>query len=199
MTGYQDFVNIFGSGIFVTSNEITTKYPLQKALASLYIIPTLFRGIHYVPTHRERKGHFIENKQDFFASLFDIRYGRNKWYWGLSTAARYYGIEWSATRILEIVVQEKTRTINLSDKILSLKKKKSYRSATLAQYLSSLDVNILYVHQGDQDSLSSIRIDDALGPVCSKEQIPKDIEKFASKIRNPDLKKIYKRILIRHH
>jgi len=195
MTGYQDFVKIFGSGIFIKSNEIAKKYSLQKALSSLYIIPTFFRGIYYIPTSREKKGHFIENKQDFFTSLFDFHYGKKKWYWGLSTAARHYGIEWSATKILEIVVQEKSKTINVSDKILSLQKKKSYRSATLAKYLSSLDVNLIYIHKGNQESLSSIKIDEVMGPVCTKEQITKDIEKFTSKIRNRNLKKIYKRII----
>jgi hypothetical protein len=195
MNGYQDFVKIFGSGIFITSSEITKKYSLQKALSSLYIIPTFFRGVYYIPTGRERKGHFIERKQDFFTSLFDSYYGRKKWYWGLTTAARHYGIEWSATKILEIVTQEKSKTINISDKILSLQKKKSYRSATLEKYLSSLDINLIYIHKGNQESLSSIKIDEIIGPVCTKEQIPKDIEKFHSKIRNHNLKKIYERIL----
>jgi len=194
MNGYQDFVKIFGSGIFIKSSEITKKYSLQKALSSLYIIPTFFRGIYYIPSNLERKGHFIERKQDFFTSLFDSYYGRKKWYWGLSTAARHYGIEWSATKILEIVTQKKSKTINVSDKILSLQKKKSYRSATLEKYLSSLDVNLIYIHKGNQESLSSITIDDMIGPVCTRGQIPKDIEKFRSKIRNQNLKKIYKRI-----
>jgi len=195
MTGYQDFIEIFGSGFFIKSNDITKKYSLQKALSSLYIIPTFFRGIYYIPTSRERKGHFIERKQDFLTTLFDFRYGKRKWYWGLSTAARYYGIEWSATKILEIVTLEKSKTINVYDKFLSLQKKKSYRSATLAKYLSSLDVNLIYIHKGNQESLSSIKIDETLGPVCLKKQIQKDIEKFSSKIRNPNLKKIYKRII----
>ena len=197
MTGYQDFIRIFGSGVFIKSNDITKNYSLQKALSSLYIIPTFFRGIYYIPTSRERKGHFIEKKQDFLTTLFDFRYGKKKWYWGLSTAARHYGIEWSATKILEIVTMEKSKTINVYDKILSLQNKKSYRSATLAKYLSSLDVNLIYAHKGNQESLSSIKIDETLGPVCTKKQIPKDIEKFSSKIRNPNLKKIYKRIITR--
>lgn len=195
MNGYQDFIKIFGSGIFIKSNDIKKKYPLQKALASLYIIPTFFRGIYYIPTNRERKGHFIENKQDFFTFLFDYYYGKKKWYWGLSTAARHYGMEWSATKILEIVAQEKSKTINVSDKILSLQRKKSYRSATLAKYLSSLDLNLIYIHKGDKDSLKSIKIDEIIGPVCTKEQISRDIKKFSPKIRNPNLKKIYKRII----
>jgi hypothetical protein len=195
MTGYQNFVEIFGSGIFIKSKEITKKYSLQKALSSLYIIPTFFRGIYYIPTSRERKGHFIENKQDFFTSLFNFYYGKKKWYWGLSTAARHYGLEWSATKILEIVAQKKSKTIDVSNKIVSLQKKKSYRSATLAKYLSSLDVNLIYIHKGNQKSLLSITIDETIGPVCKKEQILKDIEKFISKIRNQNLKKIYKRII----
>jgi len=195
MTGYQDFIKIFGSGIFIKSKDIKKKYLLQKALSSLYIIPTFFRGIYYIPTNHERKGHFIENKQDFFTSLFDFKYGKKKWYWALSTAARHYGIEWSGTKILEIVALEKSKTINVSDKIFSLQKKKSYRSATLAKYLSSVDVNLIYIHKGNRESLSSIKIDGIIGPVCTKEQIPKDIEKFSSKIRNPNLKKIYKRII----
>jgi hypothetical protein len=197
MTGYQDFVKIFGSGIYIKSHEINKKYSFQKALSSLYIIPTFFRGIYYIPTDRERKGHFIENTQEFFTSLFDLHFGRKKWYWGLSTAARYYGMEWSATKILEIVVQEKSKKINVSDKISSLEKKKSYRSATLAKYLRSLDVNFIYIHKGNQDALSSIKIDEKIGPLCTKQQIPKDIKKFISKIRNNNLKKIYKAIIIR--
>lgn len=148
-------------------------------------------------TARERKGHFIENKQDFFTSLFDFHYGKKKWYWGLFTAARYYGLEWSATKILEIVALEKSKTFNVSYKIFSLQKKRSYRSATLSKYLSSLDVNLIYIHKGNQESLSSIKIDEIIGPVCTKEQILKDIENFTSKIRNHSLKKIYDRIIIR--
>jgi len=194
MNGYQDFVSIFGSGQFIYSNEISKKYSFQKALTSLYIIPTFFRGIYYIPTNRERKGHFIENKQEFFSSLFTKHYGRNRWYWGLSTAARYYGIEWSATKILEIVSMEKSKTINFSEKIMSLKKKKSYRSITLAKFYNSLDVNIIFIHKGRKESLSSIKIDDTMGPICTKQQLQKDIKKFSSKIRYSELKKIYTRI-----
>ena len=198
MTGYQDFVNIFGSGIFYIKRNYQEVFASKSPIFLIYY-SNIFRGIYYIPTSRERKGHFIEKKQDFFTSLFDIRYGRKKWYWGLRTSARNYGFEWSATKILEIVVQEKSKTIKVSDKILSMKKKKSYRSATLVKYLSSLDVNFIYIHKGNQESLSSIKIDETIGPVCIKEQIPKDIEKFSSKIRNPGLKKIYKRILTRYH
>jgi len=194
MTGYQDFVKVFGKGIFITSKLIAKKYPLQKALASLYVIPTFFRGIYYIPTDRERKGHFIEKRQDFFTSLFDFRYGRKKWYWGLSTAARHYGVEWSATNILEIVALDKSKTVNISDRVRSLSGKKSYRSRTLAKYLSSLNVAILYVHKGKQESLSSIKIDDAMGPVCTKERLLEDAEIFLSKVRDHRIKNIYRRI-----
>jgi len=194
MSGYQDFVSIFGSGQFIYSNEISKKYSFQKALTSLYIIPTFFRGIYYIPTNRERKGHFIENKQEFFSSLFNKHYGRNSLYWGLSTAARYYGIEWSATKILEIVTTQKSKTINVSEKIMSLKNKKSYRSITLAKFYNSLDVNIIFIHKGQKESLSSIKIDDTMGPICNIQQLQKDIERFSSKIRYSELKKIYTRI-----
>jgi hypothetical protein len=194
MTGYQDFSKRFGNGVFVTSKEIAKRYSFQKALASLYIIPTFFRVIYYIPTSRERKGHFIENRQDYLTRLFDFRYGRKKWYWGLSTAARSYGLEWSATTILEIVTLERTQTIRLSEKILSWKNKKSYRSAILAQYLGSLNINTIYIHKGDVESLTSVRIDDNLGPVSSKAQIIKDIKKFSSKVRDSSLKRIYRRI-----
>lgn len=195
MTGYMNFVEIFGSGIFIKTSEIKKKYSFQKALSSIYIIPTFFKEIYYIPTARERKGHFIENKQDFFTSLFNIYYGRNKWYWGLSTAARYYGFEWSATRILEIVTIKKTKTIKLSERVLSLKNKKSYRSETLAQFYDSLEVNTIYAHKGNQKNLESIKIDDELGPICAKDQLLKDVRKYQSKIRNKRLKKIYSRIL----
>src|SRR3989339_650248 len=81
MTGYQDFVKIFGSGVFIKSKDISKKCSLPKALASLYIIPTFFRGIYYIPTPHEHSGHFIEKKQDFFTFLFNFKYGRKNWYW----------------------------------------------------------------------------------------------------------------------
>ena len=195
MTGYQDFVKTYGNGIFIESRDIRPKHSLQKALASLYIIPTFFKGIYYIPSELERRGHFIEKKQDFFTSLFDHYYGRKKWYWGLSTAARHYGIEWSATKILEIVVDKKSKTIRISDKIQSLKKKKSYRSSVLAKYFSSLDVNLILIHKGKQTAFQLIKIDETMGPICTKEQIQKDVRDFIPKTRNRNLKNIYQRIL----
>lgn len=195
MTGYQNFVDIFGSGIFIQSTEIKQKYSFQKALSSLYIIPTFFKGIYYVPTTRERKGHFIENKQDFFTSSFNLQYGRKRWYWALSTAARYYGFEWSATRILEIVTMKKSKTIMISERISSLQDKRSYRSATLADYYNSLDVNTIYIHKGKQKSLESVKINGELGPVCTKDQLFKDVKQYRSKVRNQSLKRIYNRII----
>lgn len=195
MTGYQDFVNIFSSGVFVKSKDIQKKYSFQKALSSLYIIPTFFKGIYYIPTTLERKGHFIENKTDFFTSLFNTYYGRNKWYWALSTAARHYGLEWSATKILEIISVEKTKTIRISERISSLKEKSSYRSATLADYYISLDVNTIYIHKGNEKNFKSVKIDEDLGPVCSKDQMKKDFMKFRAKIRDERLKKIYNRVI----
>lgn len=194
MNGYQDFVDIFGCGKFIESKDIDKKYCFQKALASLYIIPSFYRSIYYILNTRERKGHFIENKQEFFTSLFDTAYGKNKWYWGLSSAARLYGIEWSATKLLELVVLDRSKTIHVSEKIRCLQKKKSYRSATLATYYTSLDVNIIIIHKSQKISASSIKIDDSMGPVSSIEQLQKDIKIFSSKIRNPGLKKIFSRI-----
>jgi hypothetical protein len=195
MTGYQNFVSIFGSGIFIKSAEIKENYSLQKALSSLYIIPTFFKRIYYIPTFRERKGHFIENKQDFFSSLFNVKYGRKQWYWALSTAARYYGLEWSTTRILEIVNKEKTKVINVSERVSSLNDKSSYRSETLAQFYDSLNVNIIYLHKGKQKNFESIKIDDVLGPVCKKDQLISDIKRYRSKVRDQRLKRIYNRII----
>ena len=195
MTGYQDFVSIFGKGIFIKSSEIKSKYSFQKALSSLFIIPTFFRGVYYIPSKRERDGKFIENPQDFLISLFNIQYGRKKWYWALSTAARYYGFEWSATKILEIVTMERPKTIEISHRISNLENKSSYRSASLAHYYESLNINAIYIHKGNRGSIDSSKIDDELGPVSSKDQLLIDIIKYKTKTRNKRMKKIYERIL----
>ena len=195
MTGYQNFVEIFDSGIFIKSDEIKKKYSFQKALSSLYVIPTFFRGIYYIPTDRERKGHFIDNKQDFFTSLFNVKYGRKQWYWALSTAARHYGLEWSSTKILEIIAMEKTKTVKISERVSSLQDKSSYRSKILAQFYDSLDVNIIYIHKGDQKNFESVKIDDVLGPICSKDQLLENVKLYRSKVRDHQLKRIYDRII----
>jgi hypothetical protein len=195
MTGYQDFVELFGSGRFVSSKDIKQQYPFEKALSSLYIIPTFFKGIYYVPTSRERKGHFIENKQDFFISLFDLVYGRKRWYWALTTAARFYGFEWSTTRVLEIMTLAKSKTVSIVDRASSLQQKRSYRSITLAEYLDSLQVNIIYIHKGSKERFNSVRIDGELGPICSKDQLFEDLKQYRSKVNESNLKKVYDRIL----
>ncbi len=195
MTGYQHFSKLFGNGTFIRSDEIKKRYSFEKALSSLYIIPSFYKGIYYVPTMRERKGHFIEQKQDFFISLFNQRYGRGKWYWALSTAARHYGFEWSATGILELMTLERSKTIRIAERIDSLKQKQSYRSATLADYYDSLKVNVIYVHKGKKPNFSSVRIDGGIGPVCSRDQLSKDLKQYVSKVKNQRLKRVYKRIM----
>lgn len=195
MTGYQHFVNIFGSGLFIRSEKIKQRYSFEKALSSLYIIPSFYKGLYYIPTERERKGHFIEHKQDFFIALFNQQYGRGNWYWALSTAARYYGFEWSATGILEVMTKKRSKRIDISHRIESLKQKRSYRSVTLADYYESLQVNVIYVHKGDKSNVSSIRIDGEIGPVCTKDQLLSDLSTYVSKVKEERLKRIYKRIM----
>jgi hypothetical protein len=195
MNGYQNFVDLFGNGIFVKSSDIKKKYSFQKALSSLYIIPSFFKGTYYIPTPRERKGHFIESKQDFFTSLFNTQYGRKKWYWALSTAARHYGFEWSATRILEIVTMQKSKTIMISERISSLQDKSSYRSEMLSHFYRSLDINTVFIHKGCKKNFEFLKIDDELGPICTKNQLLDDLKFYQSKIRNQRLKKIYSRII----
>lgn len=195
MTGYQHFVNIFGNGLFIRSEKIKKRYSFEKALSSLYIIPSFYKGLYYIPTERERKGHFIEHKKDFFISLFNQQYGRGNWYWALSTAARYYGVEWSATGILEVMTNKRSKTIDIAHRIGSLKQKQSYRSVTLADYYESLQVNVIYVHNGNKPNVSSIRIDGDIGPVCSKDQLITDLSKYVSKVKQERLKRMYKRII----
>ncbi|MBS3778565.1 MAG: hypothetical protein KGY50_04665, partial [Candidatus Thermoplasmatota archaeon] len=180
---------------FIRSEKIKKRYSFEKALSSLYIIPSFYKGIYYIPTERERKGHFIEHKQEFFISLFDQQYGRGNWYWALSTAARYYGFEWSATGILEVMTKKRSKTIGIADRIESLKQKQSYRSVTLADYYESLQVNVIYVHKGDKPNVSSIRIDGEIGPICTTDQLKMDLKKYVSKVKQERLKRVYKRIM----
>jgi hypothetical protein len=65
---------------------------------------------------------------------------------------------------------------------------------TLADYYESLQVNIIYVHKGDESNVSSIRIDGETGPFCSKDQLITDLGKYVSKVKEERLKRIYKRI-----
>ena len=83
----------------------------------------------------------------------------------------------------------------ISERISSLQDKRSYRSATLADYYNSLDVNAIYIHKGKQKSLESVKINGELGPVCTKDQLFKDVKQYRSKVRNQSLKRIYNRII----
>ena len=128
--------------------------------------------------------------------MFNQQYGRGNWYWALSTAARYYGFEWSTTGILEVMSNKRSKTIDITGRIESLKQKQSYRSVTLADYYVSLEVNVIYVHKADKPNVSSIRIDGEIGPVCTKDQLIKDLCKYVSKVKQGRLKRIYSRIMI---
>lgn len=194
MAGYQSFIKNFKHG-FITSKNISKKYQLAKALSSLYIIPTFFRGVYYIPSERERKGHFIQNPRDFFYKLFDFVYGRNNWYWGLSTAARYYGKEWSATKILECVASKSSKIINFFVRSESLFKKKSYRSKILAEYLTSLEINIIYIHKGKKEFFKEIKIDGEIGPVATEQRLKKDLEFFLPRLKDKNLRQLYRKYI----
>ena len=148
MSGYQNFYRLFKPKTFVASKEIASKFKLQNALASNFVIPSFFKGVYYVPSQRERKGRFIEKPSEFFIDLFNFIYGQSGWYWSLSTAARFYGLEWSSGRILEVVVAIKSKKIDIVARVASLENKKSYRSKVLSGILSTLGINFVIIHKG---------------------------------------------------
>lgn len=195
VSGYQNFIKFFNSGEFLSSRDISRYFSLSKALSSLYIIPTFFKGVYYIPSERERKGHFIDQPVDFFSNLFDFVYGRKKWYWSLSTAARYYGEEWSSTKVLEIVTTKESKKINVSSRVESLEQKRSYRSRLLSKMVSSLDINLVYIHKGKKDFLKEIKISSKIGPIASKERLKKDILFFMSKTKNDSFRRLYKKYM----
>lgn len=195
LTGYQDFVKRFRTGTFVSSKNISAKYDFVKALASLYIFPCFFKGIYYIPTMRERNGHFVEKPSDFFRNLFDFAYGRNQWYWSLSSAARYYGTEWSSTKIIELVTPLESKIVNISSRIDSLEKRRSYRSRVLSRIFSSLEINMVIIHKGKKDFLKCVKIDGEIGPVATRERFMEDVSFFLSKTRIISLRRLYKKYL----
>ncbi len=204
MSGYQDFTKLFRAGSFVSSKDLSVKYNLPKALSSVYIVPTFFRGTYYVPTERERGGHFIEKPEEFFFNLFNFVYGRRSWYWALSTAARRYGLEWSSTKLIEVVAlrpgkmaagkHDVGKRVDIAARTLALGKKSSYRSKILREMLVSLDVNVMLIHSGRKNFFKDIRIDDRIGPIAGKERLKKDLAFFRPRTKNPVLRRIYLRI-----
>lgn len=130
---------------------------------------------------------------EFFSNLFNFVYGRKNWYWALSTAARYYGSEWSATKILELVCVKESKTIDVLGRVVSLEKKTSYRSKILSKMLSSLSINLIVVHKGKKNFLNEIKIDDELGPVATKDRLRKDVEFFISKTKILSLRRLYRK------
>ena len=195
MSGYQSFYKSFRQKTFVSSKVIASKFKLQNALASNYILPSFFKGVYYVPSQLERKGQFIEKPAEFFADLFNFLYGRNGWYWALTTAARYYGLEWSSGKVLEIVVATKSKKIDIAARVASLGNKKSYRSKVLSRILSALGINFVIIHKGRKDSLKEVKIDSEIGPVATKSRMMKDIEIFLSKTKMKSLRRLYRAII----
>lgn len=197
MTGYQNFVKKFKVGNFVSSRDIAKTFNFSKALTSLYVFPTFFKGVYYIPMERERKGRFVEKPAEFFSNLFNFVYGRKKWYWSLSTAARRYGREWSATKILEIVTPHRYKTIEIASRAETLQKKRSYRSKTLAEILSALGINAVHIHKGKKQFLKEIKIDPEMGPIATKERLKRDILFFLPRTKKPSLRRLYKKYLER--
>ena len=199
MSGYQDFIKLFRAGSYVSSKDISAKYSLPKALSSVYIVPTFFRGVYYVPTERERAGHFIEKPEEFFFNLFNFVYGRRSWYWALSTAARRYGLEWSSTKLIEIIALGSSKRVagkrvDIAARTVALGKKSSYRSKILRKMLVSLEVNILLIHPGKKSFFKDVKIDDRIGPIAGKERLRKDLTFFRPRTKNLVLRRLYLRI-----
>jgi len=194
LNGYLAFCKLFKQRRFISSSDIKNRYNLQKAITSLYIFPSFFRGVHYIPSQRERKGQFIEKPMEFFYDLFNYVYGRGKWYWALSTAARYHGLEWSSGMILEIMSTKQSKVIGVFARVSALELKKSYRSKVLAKVLSSLGINHVIIHKGKKNSLKETKTDPEIGLVATKERLLKDIELFLPKMRIGPIRHLYRAI-----
>jgi len=153
-----------------------------SAMASnLYLFPTPFKNIYYIPTQDERTGWLIQKPEPALKQALSIHLGANNFYYSCKTAEEHFGIDWHRSGETHVVNPVRSGRIDLGARIGRNRGKKTWRARQVARILEFYGRKIIF-HLADGTWIRKAKIKRT--PYCDfamPSQIKKDRKKFREK------------------
>ena len=147
-------------------------------VANLFLFPTPFKGIYYVPLDDERKGWLLQNPALALREALAVYLKTDKFYYSCRTADEYHGISWHPSGEMHVVNAVRSGKIDLEARIGRNRQKKTWRAKTVARILEFYCRKIIF-HKGEVEGAKLKRT--PYGDFALPSQIKKDRKRFREK------------------
>ena len=142
---------------------------------NLYLFPTPFKGIYYVPTDDEREGWLIGKPELAVREAIALHLGTSDFYYSCATAEEFHGISWHPSGELHVVNGVRSGRINLRARVDRNRAKKTWRAHKIARILEFYGNEIVF-HLG---GISGAKCRETpYGKFALPSQIKKDRKRF---------------------
>lgn len=147
---------------------------------NLYLFPTPFKEIYYIPSDDERGGWLILKPMFALREAIEIRLGTSNFYYSCTTAEEFHGISWHPSGELHVVNAVRSGKIDLQGRIEHNRRKKTWRAGQVARILEFYGRTIIF-HR--TPSLSDAKTKETpYGRFATRRQIRKDYKRFREKV-----------------
>ncbi|MBM3229564.1 hypothetical protein FJZ26_03970 [Candidatus Parvarchaeota archaeon] len=165
------FMQLFSQGI--------PKREILDMAKNLYLFPTPFKGIYYVPSNDERRGWLVEKPPVAMRQAMGIYLSTSKFYYSCATAEEFHGISWHPSSELHVVNSVRSGKIDLQVRIGRNRLKKTWRAKQVARILEFFP-GIIIFHK--VPSIDGAKFKDTpYGRFATRSQIRIDKKRFREK------------------
>jgi hypothetical protein len=154
---------------------------ISSMATNLYLFPTPFKGIYYIPTQDERGGWLIKRPEIALKQAISIHLGTGNFYYSCITAEEHFGIDWHRYGQVHVVNSVRSGRIDLKERIERNRKKKTWRAKQVARILEFYGNEIVF-HRADAASISKAKLKRTpYGDYALASQIKRDRKRFREK------------------
>jgi hypothetical protein len=164
---------------------------ISSMATNLYLFPTPFKSIYYLPIDDERRGWLIERPSLAIREALSIYLGTSKFYYSCATAEEFHGISWHPSGELHVVNTVRSGRIDLQARMERNKRKKTWRAHQVARILEFYGRKIIF-HRGSVDGAKYKET--PYGKFALPSQIKKDRKRFRENARKKFLERMRKGI-----
>jgi len=148
---------------------------ISSMAKNLYLFPTPFKGIYYIPTGDEREGWLIEKPSLAIREAIALHLETSDFYYSCATAEEFHGISWHPSGELHVVNVVRSGRVKLKERIARSRAKKTWRAHKVARILEFYGSEIIF-HRG---SVAGAKYKETpYGKFALVSQIKKDRKRF---------------------
>ncbi len=153
---------------------------ISSMAANLYLFPTPFKGIYYVPLDDERRGWLLQKPMLALREALAIYLGTGDFYYSCATSEEFHGLSWHPSGELHVVNTVRSGKVDLQARIERNRRKKTWRAGQVARILEFYGRRIIFHRTPSLSGAKTKETPD--GRFASRGQIKKDYNRFREKI-----------------